>query len=85
MGWTFTTNRIDIHTARQQHEWDSVRYGDNIRAELIASEWKPHAFFAIIKVTSPTRSETFLRVDLIDTAGGTFGYKDGSEDRKSVV
>lgn len=87
MGWTYTRDPIDLNKARQQHEWESTRYGSDIKAELIANEWHAEAWFAIIKLTYPENHDrhpgkviTWLRIDLIDTAGGTFGYKDGSED-----
>lgn len=87
MGWTYTRDRVDLEKAKQQHVWECTRYGGDIKAELIAHEWKSKAFFAIIRLTYPAdharhpgETITWLRVDLIDTTGGTFGYKDGAEE-----
>ncbi len=87
MGWTYTRDRIDLNKAQEQHVWEATRYGDDIKAELLAHEWKPKTFFAIIRLTfpadharNPGKIITWLRIDLIDTTGGTFGYKDGAEE-----
>ncbi len=59
MGWTYTRDRVDLNKARQQHEWDSTRYGSDIKAELLASEWKPATWFAIIRLTYPATHDRY--------------------------
>jgi len=89
MGWTYT--RMQDHKSlsqiKQDHEWDATRYGSGIKAELLASEWKAKAWFAIIRLSYPAdhdrhpgQVKTWLRIDLIDTSAGQFGYKDGAEE-----
>lgn len=89
MGWTYTSlrdNRKSLEDAKREHVYDATRYSDNIKAEMLAYEWRPKTFFAIIKLNfleghaKADQSKTFLRIDLIDTAGGEFGYKDGAEE-----
>ncbi len=87
MGWTYTRDRVDLNKAQEQHVWETTRYGADIKAELLSHEWKPKSFFAIIRLTYPAKHDrypgqvkTWLRIDLIDTTGGTFGYKDGAEE-----
>lgn len=87
MGWTYTRDKVDLNKAKQEHVWEATRYGSEIKAELIAHEYRPRTFFAIIRLTYPANHDryagqvkTWLRIDLIDTSGGLFGYKDGAEE-----
>ena len=88
MGWTIQElGRYGntLEQAKRQHVADATRYGDGIKAEMIAYEWKAKTFFAIIRLSSDTnpkyiKPKTWLRVDLIEQSPSEFGYKDGSEE-----
>ena len=83
MGWTYISVKPwhTIEDIKAQHVRDISWTTDGAKAELIAHEWKPKTFFAIVKFTnSEGKAETVLCVDMIDTRGKTFGYKDMSEE-----
>lgn len=88
MGWTITDldrNRTSLQYAKEDHVRESTRYGNTIKAELIAHEWRPSTWYAIIKLTyldgheRKGQSETFLRTDMIEATPARFGYKDMTE------
>lgn len=85
MGWTITDldrNRQSLQYAKEDHVRDATRYGNGIKAELIAHEWHPSTWYAIIRLTYPEGHErhgqpvTFLRTDMIEQSPARFGYKD---------
>jgi hypothetical protein len=89
MGWTYTDlarNRLTLEQAKQNHVRDATNYGDRAVARIIMHEWHDKTWYAIIGLYTPTEDQQrqkpetiFLRTDIIDTAGGQFGYKDMTE------
>lgn len=85
MGWTFTDlarNRITLEQAQADHVRQATRYSAPIDAKIVYHEWHNKTWFAIMRMeggryTVPTY---WLRIDMIDTSGGQFGYKDGAEE-----
>jgi hypothetical protein len=89
MGWTYTDlarNRITLQQAKEDHVRRATQYSRaGINATLLAQEWHPATWYAIIKLEYPAdhekhgKPDTFLRVDAIDTTNNSFGYKDMDE------
>lgn len=86
MGWLYTRqSEKSLSEQKSDHAWNATRYGANVRAEILAQEWHAKTWFAVMRVTclegheKAGNVETWLNIDLIDTAGGQFGYKSGSE------
>ena len=83
MGWTIQELRYTtLEQAKVKHVDSSTRYSEGITAELIAYEWHPETFFAIIRLSGGryAQPKTFLQVDLIEQSAKSFSYKDGCEE-----
>lgn len=85
MGWTFTVrSKKTLAQHREDHVRDATDYGDRKIARIIAHEWHPRTWYALIGFYETPESQkpyrVFLRTDIIDMSGGEFGYKDMSED-----
>lgn len=94
MGWTYTDlvrNRMTLEQAKKQHTTNATRYIGGIKASLLAEEWHPQTWYAIIKLEYPEgdekhgKPETFLRVDLLEASSVSFGYKDMCEEMGPYV
>lgn len=81
MGWTYT-DCTNLEAEKADHVASATRYSGGITAELIAHEWHNKTWFALIRLSGGHYAEplTWLRIDLIDTTQGQFGYKDGAEE-----
>jgi hypothetical protein len=79
MGWIYIKHKQLLTKLRKQHEQSVLNYDDGITAQLLASEWHDHTWYAIIKLNCPpdakTPEKTFLRVDLVDPTNTEFGWK----------
>lgn len=83
MGWTsndLTRNRTTLAQAKAAHVADATDYCEGT-AEIVAHEWHPSTWYAIIRRTFTDGREpiTFLRVDKIEQSAGSFAYKDMGE------
>lgn len=86
MGWTYldlARNRMTLQQAKDNHVREATRYGEGTIARIIMHEWHACTWYAIIGFyaceTASKPDKIFLRTDMIDTAGGQFGYKDMTE------
>lgn len=87
MGWLIgNTNGRQFDLIQHEHEWNATRYGQTVKATLIASDWHKACVYMLIKLDylegheKAGKSETFLRTDLIKHTSSEFGYKDMEEE-----
>jgi hypothetical protein len=83
MGWTFIGTRKTL----AQHQDDNFREateGGPFTRRIIVHEWHPRTWYALIGIYETPESEhpkhVYLRVDMIDTSTGDFGYNDATEE-----
>jgi hypothetical protein len=85
MGWTITDlGRYGktLEQAKADHVAEATRYGEGVKAEMIAHEWHAETFYAIIRLSGGRYEKpvTFFRTDMIEQSPVSFGYKDQSEE-----
>lgn len=86
MGWTTTDlhrNRKTLEQAKADYVRGLTQYSTGT-AELVAYEWHPTTFYAIIRRTFPEAMHrapvTFLVTSMIEQSPAFFGYKDMTEE-----